>query len=78
MKTNSGPETPATRFLRKRQVAYSSHRYDYEEHGGTKASVRELNVDEHQVVKTLVMADESERPLIVLMHGDFTTIRRWP
>jgi Cys-tRNA(Pro) deacylase len=29
-----------------------------------------LGVDEHAVVKTLVMADEAKRPLIVLMHGD--------
>ena len=70
MKTNTGPETPATRFLRKHQVAYSSHLYTYEEHGGTKVSARELDVDEHQVVKTLVMEDESQKPLIVLMHGD--------
>jgi len=70
MKANTGPETPATKFLRKHQVTYSSHLYAYEEHGGTKVSARELDVDEHQVVKTLVMEDESEQPLIVLMHGD--------
>jgi len=70
MKANTGPETPATKFLRKHQVAFSSHLYAYEEHGGTKVSARELDVDEHQVVKTLVMEDESEQPLIVLMHGD--------
>jgi Cys-tRNA(Pro) deacylase len=70
MKTNTGPETPATKFLRKHQVAYSSHLYAYEAHGGTKVSARALDVDEHQVVKTLVMEDESEKPLIVLMHGD--------
>jgi Cys-tRNA(Pro) deacylase len=29
-----------------------------------------LQVDEHQVVKTLVMQDEQKKPLIVLMHGD--------
>jgi len=44
--------------------------YDYEEHGGTKVSSRELNVDEHAVIKTLVMEDEAAKPLIVLMHGD--------
>jgi len=27
-------------------------------------------VDEHAVVKTLVMEDENRKPLIVLMHGD--------
>jgi Cys-tRNA(Pro) deacylase len=27
-------------------------------------------VDEHGVIKTLVMQDESARPMLVLMHGD--------
>ncbi|WP_374263864.1 Cys-tRNA(Pro) deacylase [Zoogloea sp.] len=64
------PETPATRFLRQHQLAFSTHLYTYEDHGGTKVSSRELNVPEHAVVKTLVMEDESRHPLIVLMHGD--------
>jgi Cys-tRNA(Pro) deacylase len=63
-------ETPATQFLRKQGVAFSEHPYTYEEHGGTAVSAQALGVDEHQVVKTLVMQDESARPLIVLMHGD--------
>lgn len=63
-------DTPATRFLRAHGVAYSNHPYRYEEHGGTSVCARELNVDEHAVVKTLVMQDEDARPLIVLMHGD--------
>jgi Cys-tRNA(Pro) deacylase len=63
-------ETPATQFLRKHQVAFSEHPYEYEEHGGTAVSSRALGVAEHEVVKTLVMQDESARPLIVLMHGD--------
>ncbi|WP_068637495.1 Cys-tRNA(Pro) deacylase [Thauera butanivorans] len=64
------PETPATRFLKQHGLAYSSHLYEYEEHGGTAVSSRELNVDEHAVIKTLIMEDENARPLIVLMHGD--------
>ena len=63
-------ETPATQFLRKHEIAFSEHPYEYEEHGGTAVSARELGVDEHQVVKTLIMQDEAARPLIVLMHGD--------
>jgi Cys-tRNA(Pro) deacylase len=63
-------ETPATQFLRKHKVAFSEHPYEYEEHGGTAVSARKLGVDEHAVVKTLVMQDEAARPLIVLMHGD--------
>ncbi len=64
------PETPATKFLRARKVAFSTHLYAYEEHGGTAVSARELNVDEHAVVKTLVFENEAAQPLIILMHGD--------
>lgn len=63
-------ETPATQFLRRHGIVFSEHPYSYEEHGGTAVSARELGVDEHHVVKTLVMQDEAARPLIVLMHGD--------
>jgi len=70
MKNEHAPETPATRFLRSRGIAHSNHLYAYEEHGGTRVSARELNVDEHAVVKTLIMEDEHAKPLIVLMHGD--------
>ena len=70
MKSDHAPETPATQQLRKLGIAHSNHLYDYEEHGGTNVSARELNVDEHAVVKTLVMEDETGKPLIVLMHGD--------
>jgi len=62
--------TPAIHFLRKHGVAFTEHPYRYEEHGGTRVSSRELGVDEHAVVKTLVMEDEAKRPLVVLMHGD--------
>ena len=65
-------ETPATQFLRRHGVAFGEHPYDYVEHGGTAESARQLGVDEHQVVKTLVMEDEHAKPLIVLMHGDRT------
>jgi len=63
-------ETPATQLLRKHKVAFTEHPYHYEEHGGTGVSSRELGVDEHHVVKTLVMQDDAAKPLIVLMHGD--------
>ena len=69
-KTVQGSGTPATRWLRERHVAFSEHPYPYEEHGGTAVSARELGVDEHAVVKTLVMEDDAAAPLIVLMHGD--------
>ncbi|GGC16366.1 Cys-tRNA(Pro)/Cys-tRNA(Cys) deacylase [Oxalicibacterium flavum] len=63
-------ETPATQWLRRHRVAFEGHPYEYEEHGGTEGSSRALGVDEHIVVKTLVMQDEAARPLLVLMHGD--------
>jgi|SRR5690606_6367417 len=63
-------ETPATQWLRRHMVAFEGHPYEYEEHGGTEGSSRALGVDEHIVVKTLVMQDEAARPLLVLMHGD--------
>jgi Cys-tRNA(Pro) deacylase len=63
-------ETPATAFLKKAGLSYTEHLYDYVERGGTAESARQLAVDEHTVVKTLVMQDEQARPLIVLMHGD--------
>ncbi|HEY8100384.1 MAG TPA: Cys-tRNA(Pro) deacylase [Burkholderiaceae bacterium] len=63
-------ETPATQFLRKNRIPFSEHPYEYEEHGGTTVSARELNVDEHHVVKTLIMQDDAAKPMVVLMHGD--------
>ncbi|HTP50811.1 MAG TPA: Cys-tRNA(Pro) deacylase [Anaeromyxobacteraceae bacterium] len=64
------PSTPATRLLRESGVAYTEHLYRYEDRGGTAVSARELGVDEHAVVKTLVMADDKGSPFLVLMHGD--------
>lgn len=65
-------ETPATQALKRAGVEFSEHVYDYVEHGGTAESSKQLGVDEHAVVKTLVMQDEKAEPLIVLMHGDRT------
>lgn len=63
-------ETPATAWLRTHGVAFTEHPYDYVEHGGTAESARQLGLDEHMIVKTLVMQDERAQPLVVLMHGD--------
>jgi Cys-tRNA(Pro) deacylase len=64
------PSTAATRLLREKGVDYTEHLYRYEEKGGTAVSSRELGVDEHAVVKTLVMEDDRGQPVVVLMHGD--------
>ena len=63
-------ETPATQFLKQNKVAYTEHTYDYVDHGGAGEAARQLGLDPHAVVKTLVMEDEAARPLIVVMHGD--------
>lgn len=62
--------TLAVRELLKHGVAFTHHPYDYVEKGGTAVSARALGVDEHAVIKTLVMETEARTPLIVLMHGD--------
>ena len=62
--------TPAIHLLKQHHVPFTEHEYRYEERGGTAVSSRELGVDEHLVIKTLVMEDERKQPLIVLMHGD--------
>jgi Cys-tRNA(Pro) deacylase len=62
--------TPAIHQLKQHRVPFTEHEYRYEEHGGTAVSSRELGVDEHLVIKTLVMEDDRKQPLIVLMHGD--------
>ena len=64
------PVTNAIRVLREHRVAWTDHPYAYEERGGTAVSARELGVDEHACIKTLVMEDDAKRPMIVLMHGD--------
>jgi Cys-tRNA(Pro) deacylase len=60
----------AVRTLRQEKVAFVPHLYDWEPHGGTRASAEALGVDEHQVVKTLIFEDDRRQPLCVLMHGD--------
>ena len=64
------PSTPATRLLREKGIAFTEHPYRYQEKGGTRVSARELGVEEHVVVKTLVLEDEAGAPLVVLQHGD--------
>ena len=76
MAKTKAPVTAAVRVLRANKVDFTDHLYSYEEHGGTAVSARELGVDEHSVVKTLVFEDDAKQPLIVLMHGDFKVSAR--
>jgi Cys-tRNA(Pro) deacylase len=64
------PETPATSYLRQHNVDFTEHLYNYVERGGTAESAKQLGVDEHSVIKTLVMQDQNAKPFIILMHGD--------
>jgi len=64
------PTTLAVRLLRLEKVEFAPCFYDYEEYGGTETAARELGVDEHLVIKTLIFQDERQDSLIMLMHGD--------
>lgn len=70
MAKDKTPITQAVRRLREEKVIFTEHLYTYVERGGTSVSARELGVDEHSVIKTLVMEDEHHSPMIILMHGD--------
>ena len=63
------PVTPATRRLDEAGAEYTRHLYDYRKSGAV-AAARQMGVDEHAVVKTLVMEDDEGNPFIVLMHGE--------
>ena len=64
------PVTPAVRCLREHGLAYAPRPYAYVEHGGTRHPAEALGLDEHAVIKTLVMETDERRPLLMLMHGD--------
>jgi Cys-tRNA(Pro) deacylase len=64
------PVTPAVRALRAAGVPFEGHRYTYVTGGGTAQFARDQGVDEHLVIKTLIMEDENGSPVVALMHGD--------
>ena len=64
------PTTPAVLALKAQGVDFTLYTYPYEERGGTKTAAGKLMVDEHRIIKTLIMEDEIGRPFIILMHGD--------
>lgn len=70
MAKEKAPVTAAIRFLRAAKVQFTDHLYKCEEKGGTAVSAQQLGVDEHCVIKTLIMEDDCKKPLIILMHGD--------
>lgn len=64
------PVTLAVRSMRAADIDFEPFVYAYEEHGGTAQFAGLLGVDEHQVIKTIVLQNEQKKGLIVLMHGD--------
>lgn len=69
-KSEDFPITQAIRALRSAKVEFTPHLYDYVDHGGTAHSAASLGVDEHAVIKTIVLEDERRQPMICLQHGD--------
>jgi Cys-tRNA(Pro) deacylase len=63
------PVTSASKLLDEAGVEYTKNLYDYRKSGAV-AAARQMGVDEHSVVKTLVMEDDVDNPFIVLMHGE--------
>ena len=64
------PVTPAVRALRAAKVAFEPRLYEYVERGGTERSAAALGMDEHAVIKTIVLETDDGTPVVVLMHGD--------
>lgn len=64
------PITAAIRVLKKNNVEYKEHFYDYVEHGGTAHISETLGFDEHHVIKTLIFETDAKKPFVILMHGD--------
>jgi Cys-tRNA(Pro) deacylase len=62
--------------LREKKQEFEPHVFEYVEKGGTRHSAKELSVDEHAVVKTLIFETSEKKPLIVLMHGDLQVSTR--
>lgn len=61
--------TPAIKMLQEAEAEYREHLYEYKR-SGARAAAEALGVDDHLMIKTLVMEDDRGRPFIILMHGD--------
>ena len=66
------PVTPAIKLLDSLGAEYTKHLYDYNKSGAV-AAAEIMQVDEHAMIKTLVMEDSDHKPFIVLMHGEKET-----
>lgn len=63
------PVTAAAEVLRAAGVEFSEYSYCHEEPAWTGSCAKELNIDEHSLVKTIVLEADG-KPFIVLLHGD--------
>ena len=70
MGRDESPITPAIRVLKAAKAQFTEHPFKYVEKGGTATFAKQFGVDEHVVIKTLIMEDDQKRPLTILMHGD--------
>ncbi len=70
MTDDKAPSTQAVIALRKQGIGFTFHFYGYRKDAVTRAAAMDVGVDEHIVVKTLVMETGEGTPLIILMHGD--------
>lgn len=75
-KTEHAPETQATKFLKTHKIPFSTHLYAYEEHGGTKVSARELNVDEHALSVRYRGMDNADFPLHKRESADYRSVHK--
>lgn len=64
------PITPAIRFLRMHKIAFEPYLYPYIEHGGTSAPAQYFGLDEHAIVKTIILQNDKKQGMICIMHGD--------
>lgn len=64
------PMTPALRQLKAAKADFLAQQYKYVDQGGTAQAARELGIDEHCIIKTIVLKTAAGKPFIMLMHGD--------
>ena len=64
--------SPAIRVLREHEIDFREHSYiyRYQEKNVASAASQEPGLDEHVVIKTLVMEDDRKQPFVALMQGD--------
>ncbi len=65
------PSTQAMRFIKSQNIDFKAYFYKYVEHGGTSESAKQLNINEHRIVKTLILESDNLKSFIVLMNGDY-------